>query len=65
MNWDEIKGRWNELSGRFREEWSKISKDEMDQVAGSRRELLGKIQAKYGMAREEAERRLREFQEKL
>jgi len=58
MNSDEIKGNWNILKGKVRQQWGDLTNDDVEQIAGSRDELVGRIQKQYGIAREEAERQV-------
>lgn len=62
MNWDIIKGKWNQMKGSARQRWGKLTDDEWDIAAGSRDKLLGKLQEKYGWSREEAEREVSEWE---
>lgn len=55
MNWDRIAGNWKQLSGRAIENWGKLSHDDFDVVAGRREILVGKIQERYGIAKDEAD----------
>jgi uncharacterized protein YjbJ (UPF0337 family) len=55
MNWDRIEGNWKQLSGRALEQWGKLTSDDFDVVAGRRDILAGKIQERYGVAKDEAE----------
>ncbi|GAB3348548.1 CsbD family protein [Chromohalobacter beijerinckii] len=57
MNWDQIEGRWTEIKGKAKASWGEMTDDELDQVAGKRDQLIGKLQAKYGITKEEAEKR--------
>jgi uncharacterized protein YjbJ (UPF0337 family) len=57
VNWDVVKGKWNQFKGEAREQWGQITDDEWDQIAGNKDKLLGKLQERYGWSREEAERR--------
>ena len=57
MNWDQIEGRWTEVKGKARARWGEITDDELDQIGGKKDQLVGKLQQKYGLEREEAERR--------
>jgi uncharacterized protein YjbJ (UPF0337 family) len=57
VNWDVVKGKWNQFKGEARQQWGQITDDEWDQIAGSKDKLLGKLQERYGWSREEAERR--------
>ena len=61
MNWDIIKGNWNQLKGKARAEWGKFTDDDLETIAGSRDQLVGKLQERYGYAREEAERYADDF----
>lgn len=57
VNWDVIKGNWNQLKGEARTQWGKLTDDDWDQIAGQKDKLVGKLQERYGWTREEAERR--------
>ena len=65
MNWDRIEGGWKQMSGKVKEQWGKLTDDDLTEIAGKRDQLSGKLQARYGMAKEEAERQLREFESRL
>jgi uncharacterized protein YjbJ (UPF0337 family) len=56
MNQDRIQGRWKQFKGRLREQWGKLTEDDLDVIAGRRDQLLGRIQQRHGQARDEAER---------
>jgi uncharacterized protein YjbJ (UPF0337 family) len=58
MNWDQISGNWEQMKGSVRGAWGKLTDDEVEQVKGDRQKLAGKIQERYGIARDEAERRI-------
>ncbi len=62
MNWDEIKGNWKQAKGRVRQKWGELSDDELEQIAGQRDELVGLIQKKYGITREEADKQVSEWE---
>jgi uncharacterized protein YjbJ (UPF0337 family) len=55
MNRDTLKGQWMQLKGRIRQQWGKITDDELDQIQGDRETLIGKLQERYGRTREQAE----------
>ena len=61
MNADQIKGQWKQLRGEIRKQWGKLTDDELDRIAGERDKLIGKIQEKYGMTKEQAEREVNDF----
>lgn len=58
MNWQQIEGKWNQVKGRARQQWARLTDDDLAAIHGKREELLGKIQERYGFAKEEAERQL-------
>lgn len=62
MNWDQVKGNWKQFSGTVKVKWNKLTDDEVDQIAGRREILLGKIQEKYGIAKEEAEKQVKDWE---
>lgn len=61
MNWDQISGKWMQLKGDVRQRWGKLTDDDLQVIAGSRDKLLGRIQERYGIAKEEAEKQLDEW----
>ena len=62
MNSDQMKGNWKQLVGKAKEKWSRLTNDDWQVVEGKRDQLVGKIQERYGITREEAERQLGEFE---
>jgi uncharacterized protein YjbJ (UPF0337 family) len=65
MNWDQIAGNWKQVKGVVRQKWGKLTDDDVDIIAGKRDILLGKIQERHGMAREEAEKELKAWEDSL
>lgn len=59
--WDQIEGNWKQFQGKAREQWGKVTDDELTQIKGNREQLAGKIQEHYGKTREVAEREIDEF----
>jgi uncharacterized protein YjbJ (UPF0337 family) len=64
MNWQQIQGDWKQVTGKAKERWGKLTDDDLDVVAGRREQLAGKIQERYGVANEEAESQLAEWERK-
>lgn len=62
MNEDTIEGNWNELKGRAKKQWGKLSDNQLDVIAGKRDQLAGEIQNAYGVSREEAEKQVKDFE---
>jgi uncharacterized protein YjbJ (UPF0337 family) len=56
MNWDQVAGNWKQFQGTVKEKWGKLTDDDLTVIAGKRDKLLGKIQEKYGISKEEAEK---------
>jgi uncharacterized protein YjbJ (UPF0337 family) len=55
MNTDILKGKWKQVRGDAKKWWGKLTDDDLDQIEGERDKLVGRIQERYGYAREEAE----------
>ena len=58
MNEHTLKGQWTQLKGKIREQWGKLTDDDLDRIQGESEQLLGRIQERYGVARDEAKRQL-------
>jgi uncharacterized protein YjbJ (UPF0337 family) len=65
MSWNQVEGNWKQFKGKVKEKWGELTDDELDQIAGKRDILIGKIQEKYGIAQDEAEKRIKEFEKEL
>jgi uncharacterized protein YjbJ (UPF0337 family) len=61
MNWDRIEGNWKSFKGKVKEQWGKLTDDDLDRAAGKRDQLAGRIQERYGIAKDEADRQLTEW----
>ena len=58
MNEDTLKGQWKQLKGKAREQWGKLTGDDLDRIQGQSEQLVGSIQERYGVARDEARRQV-------
>jgi uncharacterized protein YjbJ (UPF0337 family) len=56
MNWDQMEGKWKQVKGSIKQKWGKLTDDDLDVIAGSRDKLVGRIQERYGIAQDAAER---------
>ena len=65
MNQDIIKGKWSQLSGKLKEKWGKLTDDDVNQLDGHREYLVGKLQQRYGIAKEQADIQVKEFERSL
>lgn len=61
MNEDKIKGQWKQLAGKLKTQWGKLTDDDLAVAEGNREYLAGKIQERYGIAKEEAEKQIEDF----
>ena len=65
MNQDTIQGQWKQLSGQLKQHWGKLTDDDLKVAEGNSEYLSGCLQERYGMARDEAEKQVKEFEKKL
>jgi uncharacterized protein YjbJ (UPF0337 family) len=65
MNWDIIEGQWKQFKGRARQAWSKLTDDDFANLNGKREQLAGKIQERYGVQKQEAERQIDDWLNRL
>ena len=61
MNSTSLKGMWNQIKGEAKVQWGRLTDDDLDQVEGNAEKLMGKIQERYGYARDRAEREVSAF----
>ena len=61
MNWEQISGAWKQVKGKAKEKWGKLTDDDLDVLQGRREQLVGKIQQRYGVAKDQAEREVDEW----
>ena len=61
MNPEILKGKWNQVKGEIRSKWGKITDDDLLHIQGDVEKMIGKLQERYGVKREQAEKDLTEF----
>jgi uncharacterized protein YjbJ (UPF0337 family) len=61
MNWEQIEGKWKQSAGVVKQKWGRLTDDDLTVIAGKKDELVGKIQERYGIAREAAQKQVEEF----
>jgi uncharacterized protein YjbJ (UPF0337 family) len=61
MNWDVIKGKWNQMRGEARKQWGKLTDDDWEQIGGEKDKLYGRLQERYGWTKEQAEREAEQY----
>jgi uncharacterized protein YjbJ (UPF0337 family) len=64
MNWDQVKGNWRQFQGRVKQQWGKLTDDDLERIEGHRDVLIGRIQERYGIEKEEADRQLRDWEQR-
>ena len=64
MNKDQAAGQWKQIKGKVKEQWGKLTDDDLTRLEGDQEQLAGRIQERYGVAKEEAERQVRDFRSK-
>jgi uncharacterized protein YjbJ (UPF0337 family) len=62
MNQDRLQGRWKQIKGKVKEQWGQLTDDDLDIIAGRRDQLLGRIQERHGLAKDEASRQLKDWE---
>ena len=62
MDKDRVQGGWKQFKGKVKEEWGRLTDDDLDVIAGKRDQLLGRIQQRHGLAKDEADRQLMEWE---
>lgn len=65
MNKETIKGKWGQLKGGVQKQWGKLTNDDLNVIKGDTKVLIGKIQERYGITKEEAEKQVKDFKDKL
>jgi len=64
MDWNIVEGNWKQFKGKVKTQWGKLTDDHLDVIAGKRDQLMGKIQESYGITKDEAEKQIKEFEER-
>ena len=65
MDTDTLKGQWKQLKGKVKEKWGKLTDDDLTEVEGRRDYLIGRIQERYGIAKDKAESEVKDFERQL
>jgi uncharacterized protein YjbJ (UPF0337 family) len=65
MNWDRIQGEWTKISSQVKSQWAKLTEDDLKAVGAKKDALVGAIQQRYGVLRDEAERQVDDWMNKL
>ncbi len=61
MNWDQFEGKWKQMKGTVRQKWGDLTDDDLDKISGRREQLVGRLQERYGLAKDTAEQQADEW----
>jgi uncharacterized protein YjbJ (UPF0337 family) len=64
INKDVLQGKWKQARGKVKQQWGRLTDNELDQISGYYDELAGLIQERYGYSREKAQQELDAFIER-
>lgn len=65
ISWDRIAGKWKQATGEAKKKWGELTDDELAEINGDREILAGKLQEKYGIAKEDADKQIDEWADEL
>lgn len=65
MNWDQVKGKWKQMTGEVKTRWGKLTDDDLTAIGGERDKLVGRIQERYGIAKDQAQKEVDEWNQTL
>jgi uncharacterized protein YjbJ (UPF0337 family) len=58
MNWDQVEDKWTQLMSSAKENWTKLTDDDLGRISGKREELIAKLQEVYGLTRKESDKQV-------
>ena len=61
MNSDRVAGNWKQVKGKIKEKWGKLTDDDLRVIEGKQDQLAGKLQERYGLAKEMAKKEADKF----
>lgn len=65
MDWNRIEGSWKQFSGKAKEQWGKLTDDDMSQINGNREQLEGKLQERYGKTKDEVRKEVDDWSSQM
>jgi len=65
MNWDQVEGKWKQVKGEAKTRWGKLTDDDLDLAAGQRDKLVGRVQERYGIAKDQAQQEVEDWNKSL
>jgi uncharacterized protein YjbJ (UPF0337 family) len=64
MDGNIVEGNWKQFKGKVKQQWGKLTDDHLDVIAGKRDQLAGQIQESYGITKDEAEKQIKDFEQR-
>jgi len=64
MNWDQLQGKWKQMKGSVKQQWGKLTDDDLEIIDGQKDKLVGRLQERYGITKEEAARQVGDWSPK-
>jgi uncharacterized protein YjbJ (UPF0337 family) len=61
MNWENIEGKWDQFKGKIKQQWARLTDDDIQRISGKKDQLVGKLKEKYGYEKDKAEREVDSF----
>jgi len=61
MDWNRVEGNWKQLKGKAKQKWGRLTDDDLTRAAGRREELAGRVQERYGLAKDAAQQQVDEW----
>jgi uncharacterized protein YjbJ (UPF0337 family) len=65
MNWDQVEGKWKQIKGEAKTRWGKLTDDDLDVAGGQRDKLVGRVQERYGIAKDQAQAEVEDWNKSL
>jgi uncharacterized protein YjbJ (UPF0337 family) len=61
MDWDRVEGNWKQMKGKVKEQWGKLTDDDLDVINGKREQLEGRLQQRYGYGKDQAQKEINDW----
>lgn len=61
MNWDQVQGKWKQMKGSVKQQWGKLTDNDLEIIDGQKDKLVGRLQERYGITKEEASRQIQDW----
>jgi uncharacterized protein YjbJ (UPF0337 family) len=65
MDWNRVEGNWKQFTGKVKEQWGKLTDDDLTEIDGRREQLEGKIQQRYGYAKDQTKKEVDDWFNRL